>query len=145
MKIAMAPYMKGPFGVLIHQIGLRRNGLHCRPPKGLPPGFTAQAYMDRSHKMPVSPVLLYWGNTPHPPLQSPPLATPPPPTLGGDRHFGNRLFPLCSLILLMLVPPIRVDSSLHQDTNVCQRRSCLAPLLQQGWPTVSNCHWSLAL
>ena len=63
------------------QIGLRHDGLHCRPPKGLPPSFTAPAYMDRSHKMPVSPVLLYWGNTPHPPLQSPPLATPPPPTL----------------------------------------------------------------
>ena len=56
-------------------------------------------------------------NDPHPPtLQSPPL--------GGDRHFDSRFFPLCSLVLPMLVPPVRVDTSLHSDTNVCHVRSC---------------------
>ena len=40
-----------------------------------------------------------------------PLAIPPP--WGGNRHFDSIFFPLCSLVLPMLAPPVRFDSSLH--------------------------------
>ena len=39
-------------------------------------------------------------------------------------------------LVLVLVPPVRVDSSSHSDTNACCRPSCWAPLSQQGCPAV---------
>ena len=52
----------------------------------------------------------FWGYPP-PLCRLPPLPSPPP--LGGNCHFDSIFFPLCSLVLPMLAPPIRVDSSLH--------------------------------
>ena len=59
----------------------------------------------------------------HPP--PPPVQSPPP--IGGTVTL-TLFFLICSLVLPWLVLPASIDPSLHLDTNVCHRRTCLVPL-----------------
>ena len=76
----------------------------------------------------------------HGPL-NPPHCNPPPPlwetvTL---MCFWHGVVVLCSVVLCVLVPTIRVDSLSRSDTNVCHKRLCLGPLSPQGCRTIGNC------
>ena len=50
----------------------------------------------------------------------------------------KQLVVLCSPVLSLQVPSVKVDFSCHSDTNACHRHSCLVPPSQQGWPAVGN-------